>query len=160
MGIIEKRLNDLGLVLPDPSTPGGNYVSCNVRGNIAWIAIQFPIKNGEFFYQGRLGEEIDTDAGYRAMRMCGLNVLAQVNKHLDFSQLDGLNHIDIFYRGTPVWDDAPLVANGASDLFADVLGDKGQHTRAIIGVETLPRHFSVGLTASFTLRRRIPWIFS
>ena len=146
------KLNNLGLKLPEISTPGGNYVSVNVRENVAYIAIQFPILNEEFKYQGRLGNELTTDDGCKAMELCALNVLAQIDKKIGFDRLIGLNHIDAYFQSGENWDDSPKVVNGASDLFVKVLGDKGQHSRAIFGVEKLPRNFSVGLTASLTIK--------
>ena len=139
------------LSLPDISTPGGNYVSVNIRGNTAFIAIQFPIRNEEYLFLGRLGHEVSTPEGYEAMQLCALNVLAQVNAKIGFDKVLGLNHIDIYYQSDEDWDDAPVVANGASDLFKNILDEKGTHTRSIVGVHKLPRNFSVGLTASFTL---------
>lgn len=147
----KENLKQLGLTLPMVSTPGGSYVSVNVRGNIAYVAIQFPILNKEYFYQGRLGSELSTEDGYKAMELCALNVLAQLDKHVGLENIVGLNHIDAYFQSGTDWDDSPIVANGASDLFAKVLGKKGRHTRAIFGVEKLPRNFSVGLTASFTV---------
>ncbi len=137
--------------LPTPSTPGGSYVSVNIRGNIAYIAIQFPILNGEFLYQGRLGDDLTTEEGYKAMEMCALNVLAQAKEKIGFDRLIGLNHIDAYFQAGESWDDSPAVVNGASDLFVKILEDRGRHTRAIFGVDKLPRNFSVGLTASFTI---------
>lgn len=61
---IHEKIKALGLALPEVSTSGGSYVSVNVRGNMAYVAIQFPIKNGTYVYQGRLGNEISTDEGY------------------------------------------------------------------------------------------------
>lgn len=151
MNIIQK-LNVLGLELPQVSTPGGSYVSVNVRGNIAYVAIQFSIVNGEYFYLGRLGNEVNTQDGYNAMQLCALNVLAQVHAKIGFENIEGLNHFDAYYQSADDWDDAPLVVNGASDLFVNVLGDKGVHSRAIFGVHKLPRNFSVGLTATFTIK--------
>ncbi|MCR9173440.1 MAG: RidA family protein [bacterium] len=145
------KLEELGIELPEASTPGGNYVSVNVRGNIAYVAIQFPIKNGEYFFQGRLGNEISTDVGYKAMEMAALNVIAQINQKVGMERVHGLNHIDAYYQSNEEWDEAPIVVNGASDLFVNLLGEKGKHSRAIFGVHKLPRNFSVGLTASFTL---------
>jgi len=145
------KLKELGVKLPEVSTPGGNYVSINVRGDIVYVAIQFPIKNGEYFYQGRLGDEVSTDEGYKAMELCALNVLSQVDKKIGFDKILGLNHIDAYFQSGEDWDDSPTVVNGASDLFTKVLEEKGIHTRAIFGVHKLPRNFSVGLTATFTL---------
>lgn len=148
---MKKILTQLGLSLPEISTPGGNYVSVNIRGNIAYVAIQFPILNGEYKYQGRLGQEISTEDGFKAMELCALNVLAQIENKIGFEKILGLNHIDAYFRSGKNWDESPKIVNGASDLFVKVLGEKGIHSRAIFGVETLPRHFSVGLTTTFTL---------
>ena len=150
----KENLIELGLKLPDASTPGGSYVSVNIRENIAYIAIQFPILNEEFKYQGRLGNEISTEDGFKAMELCALNVLAQVDKKIGFEKIVGLNHIDAYFQSGTDWDDSPIVVNGASDLFVKVLEEKGKHSRAIFGVEKLPRNFSVGLTASFTIETK------
>tara|TARA_A100000171_G_scaffold6203_1_gene4824 strand:- start:7835 stop:8296 length:462 start_codon:yes stop_codon:yes gene_type:complete len=146
-----ENLRNLKLALPEVSTPGGNYTSVNIRANIAYVAIQFPIVGNEYLYQGRLGDNMSTVEGYRAMELCALNVLAQINSKVGFDRLVGLNHIDIYFQAGENWDESPKVANGASDLFVNVLEEKGLHSRAIFGVQSLPRNFSVGLTASFTL---------
>ena len=149
---IKEKIKELELILPNVSTPGGSYVSVNIRGKIAYIAIQFPIINEKYLYQGRLGNEISTDEGYKAMELCALNVLAQVDAKVGFDNIEGLNHIDAYFQSGDNWDDSPIVVNGASDLLVKVLGDKGTHSRAIFGVEKLPRNFCVGLTTSFTLK--------
>lgn len=148
---IKQKLKDLGLELLEASTPGGAYTSVNVRGNIVYVAIQFPIKNGEYLYQGRLGDSITTDDGYKAMQLAALNVITQVEAKVGFDKIEGLNHIDAYYQSNDTWDDAPKVVDGASELFVNVLGEKGVHSRAIFGVHKLPRNFCVGLTTSFTL---------
>lgn len=145
------RLAQLNFQLPDVSRPGGSYQSVNVRGNVAYVAIQFPIWNEEFRFQGKFGDNLTTEDGYKAAALCALNVLAQIESNVGFEQVEGLNHIDVYYVGDGTWDEAPKVVNGASDLFAKVLVDKGKHSRAIFGVAHLPRNFSIGLTASFTL---------
>lgn len=147
----EEKLKELGLVLPEPSTPGGNYKSVNVRGGIAWVAIQFPIQNGAYHYQGILGDEVNTGDGYKAMQLCALNVLAQIYQKVGWENIEGLNHIEAYYRSKVTWDDAPKVVDGASDLFTRVLGEKGTHSRSIIGVSELPRKFCVGLSCHFSL---------
>lgn len=149
----KEKLAELGYKLPNVSTPGGSYVSVNIRENIAYIAVQFPILNEEYLYQGRLGDEISTDDGYKAMELCALNVLAQVDKKIGFDNIVGLNHFDAYFQSGQDWDDAPKIVNGASDLFVKILGNKGEHSRAIFGVHKLPRNFSVGLTASFTIKK-------
>ncbi len=131
----KENLDKFGYRLPDISTPGGSYVSVNVRESIAYIAIQFPILNKEYKYQGRLGDELSTDDGYKAMELCALNVLAQVDKKVGFEKIVGLNHIDAYFQSGESWDESPNVVNGASDLFVKILERKGEHSRAIFGVD-------------------------
>jgi hypothetical protein len=148
---LTERLQQHGLSLPETTSPGGNYVSVNIRGNIAYVAIQLPIRNGEFYYQGRLGAELTTQDGYMAMQMSALNVIALIEKKIGVEKIVGLNHIDAYYQAAPGWDEAPAVVNGASDVLVNVLGEKGTHSRAIFGVDKLPRNFCAGITASFTI---------
>ncbi len=147
----KENLEKLKLKLPEISKPGGSYVSVNIRANIAYIAIQFPILNDDYLYQGRLGSEITTEQGYKAMKLCALNVLAQIENKIGFDKIIGLNHIDAYFQSGDDWDDSPIIVNGASDVFVNVLEEKGKHSRAIFGVDKLPRNFSVGLTATFTI---------
>lgn len=150
--LVRKKLRGLGLQLPEVSTPGGNYLSVTIRGSIAYVAIQFPILNGEYFYLGRLGNDLTTQEGIQAMELCALHVLAQINDKIGFENILGLNRLDAYFQSGKDWDDSPLVVDGASNLFVKVLGDAGLHSRSILGVERLPRNFCVGLTASLTLK--------
>ncbi len=147
-----ESLKELGLTLPKASSPGGSYVSVNIRREVAYLAIQFPIMNDKYLFQGRLGDQLTTDEGYNAMELCALNVLAQIHEKVGFENIIGLNHIDAYFQSGTDWDDSPIVVNGASDLFLKVLGEQGTHSRAIFGVDKLPRNFSVGLTSSFTVK--------
>ncbi len=149
---IKENLAKLNLKLPEVSAPGGNYVSVNIRGAIAYVAIQFPIHNDAYLYLGKLGNEITTEQGYEAMQLCALNVLAHIEKKIGLNNIIGLNHIDAYFQAETDWDDSPIVVNGASDLFAHILEEKGKHSRAIFGVERLPRNFCVGLTTTFTIK--------
>jgi enamine deaminase RidA (YjgF/YER057c/UK114 family) len=148
---IQQQLDKLGLTLPEAPKPGGNYLSVNIRGNIAYIAIQLPKLGDNWIYKGRIGDELTTEDGYKAMQLCALNVLAHINKSIGFENVVGLNHIDAYYQAGEDWDDAPKIVDGASDLFVNVLGEKGRHSRAIFGVHKLPRNFSVGVTCSLTI---------
>ena len=146
------NLKSGGITFGEVPKPGGSYVAVNIRGNIAYVAIQFPIKDNQFFFRGRLGKEVTTEQGCEAAKMAATNVLLQIDKFVGYDRLVGLNHADIYYQVYNDWDEGPKVANGASDLFLNVLGDLGQHTRAILGVERLPRNHCVAITASFTIK--------
>jgi enamine deaminase RidA (YjgF/YER057c/UK114 family) len=142
---------DLGLPVDSTPKPGGSYVSVNVRGSIAYVAIQFPIVGEEYKYLGRFGDTLATQQGYEAAKLTAGNIILQIEKYVGLEDIEGLNHLDIYYQAANGWDEGPKVANGASDLFVELLREKGRHTRAIFGVDALPRNFSVGITASFTL---------
>ncbi len=149
---IERKLQEWQLELPIPSTPGGSYSPVNIRGKVAYIAIQFPIINNALMYTGRFGENLTTEDGYKAMQQAALNVLSQVQDKIGFDKIEGLNHMDAYYQSGENWNEAPQVVDGASDLFLHLLGTKGTHSRAIFGVHKLYGNLSVGITCHFTLK--------
>ena len=149
---IKEKLKELGFELPKVSTPGGNYVSVNIRANIAYIAIQFPIDSGNYLFQGRLGDELSTAQGYQAFELCALNVLAQIETKIGLDNIIGINHLDAYFQAGENWDESPAIINGASDLFVNVLEEKGTHSRAIFGVHKLYGNLSAGITCHFTLK--------
>jgi len=148
---IEQKVNELGLVLPPLSKPGGNYVSIITRGSIAYVAIQLPKDGDNWIYKGRIGAELTAEEGYKAMQLCALNALAHIHHAIGMENIIGINHIDAYYQAAPGWNDSPYIVDGASDLFVQVLGEKGKHSRAIFGVDKLPRGFSAGITCSLTV---------
>ena len=77
------------------------------------------------------------------MQLCAVNVIAQINSKVGFEKVMRLDHIDAYFQAADQWDDAPQVVNRASDLFVNALGEKGVHSRAIFGVDKLPRNFSI-----------------
>jgi hypothetical protein len=95
---------------------------------------------------------LTSEDGYKAMQLCALNVLAHIKKYIGVENIIGFNHMDAYYQASEGWDDAPAIVDGASDLFVNVLGEKGKHSRAIFGVDKLPRNFSAGITCSLTIK--------
>ncbi len=85
------------------------------------------------------------------MQLCALNVLAHIQASIGLENLEGLNHLDAYYQVGDNWDEAPKIVDGASDLFVNVLGEKGRHSRAIFGVDKLPGNYAVGISCSLTL---------
>ncbi len=151
--MIKNKLEQLGLELPGPSVPGEIIPHFTSEAALPMWPFSFRYGAVSTCIRGDWDRTWDTQDGYQAMQLCALNVLAQINQYTTVNQIEGLNHIDAYYQSTESWDEAPLIVNGASDLFVNVLGDKGIHTRSIVGVHTLPRGFSVGLSASLTLRK-------
>lgn len=150
---IRSKIISSGISERSVPNPGGSYIAVNVRGDIAYVAIQFPIDKGDLHYAGKLGAEVSTIEGYQAARIAGMNVLGQIEKHLGFEYIEGLNHIDVYFVASGDWNEAPKVADGASDLFLEILSDAGKHTRAIFGVERLPNFSCIAVTASFTIKK-------
>ena len=150
---IKQKINELGLTLPPVSKPGGNYVAVNIRDNIAYVAIQLPKQGDNWIYKGRVGAELTTIDGYNAMQLCALNVLAHIENSIGWDNIVGLNHLDAYFQAADGWDDSPRIVDGASDLFVNVFGERGKHSRAIFGVEKMARNFSVGITCSWTIKR-------
>src|SRR5687768_5179778 len=95
---IINNLKQLGISFGAIPKPGGSYVVVNVRGNIAYVAIQLPIKDDKFYYIGRLGNDLTTEDGYEAVKMAATNVLLQIDKFVGFSRLVGMNHADLCYQ--------------------------------------------------------------
>src|SRR6185295_88651 len=126
-------------------------IAVNIRANIAYIAIQLPKLGDNWIYKGRIGAELTTEDGYKAMQLCALNVLEHINKSIGVDNIVGMNHLDAYFQAAGDWDESPKIVDGASDLFVHVLGDKGKHSRAIFGVDRLPRNFSAGITCSLTI---------
>lgn len=152
-GSVARQLTDQGIELPAPPAPGGVYDSVRVLGGVAYVAIQFPFVEGKSAFQGRLGQELTTEQGREAARLCALNVLAQLEAAVGLDQVLGLNRIEAQLATVAGWDEFPKVLDGASELFLAALGPEvGRHARALYGVERLPMNQPVALTATFTLK--------
>ena len=141
----EKRLLELGIVLPEGPAPGGNYLSAKAVGNLVYLA--GAISTGaDGVITGSAGADRSIAEGYAAARACGLTQLA-VLKHT-LGSLDKVREIvsvNGYVNAVAGFPDSPAVINGASDLLVAVFGDQGRHVRAAIGVSALPRNALVEL---------------
>ena len=145
---IERALADKGITLPTPAAPAGSYVPVVRSGNLLYIAGQLPMGPDGLQYVGRLGEDISVEDAQKAAELCAVNILAQVKGAA--GSLDAIVRIvklGGFVNSTPAFDAHPKVINGASDLLVAVLGDKGRHARAAVGVSNLPFGASVEIEA-------------
>ena len=141
---ILERLAALGLALPDAPKAVAAYVPVRVSGSTAHVAGQVPIVDGRVVSPGRLGAEVRLDDGAAAARQAALQVLAALREALGgFARLRGIAQVTVYIAATPEFVDHPKVANGASELFVEVLGDAGRHARAAVGMASLPLGASV-----------------
>ena len=150
-GTVEKRLAELGIVLPEPVAPVANYVPFVRTGNFMVVSGQLCLDaEGKLVAKGQLGGGVSIDAGIKAARACAINVLAQLKAALgDLDKIARVVRLGGFINSAPGFPDGPKVMNGASDLMVAVFGDKGRHARTTIGVAALPLDAAVEVEAAF-----------
>ena len=153
-GTVEARIRELGIELPEPSTPGANYVPFVRDGNTILITGQLSQWNGERRFIGKVGREFDLDAGREAARLAALNVVAHLRAALegDLDRVARCLRIAVYVNSDPDFHGQSQVANGASDLFMDLFGDAGRHTRMAIGVAALPYNVAAEVEGAFSVR--------
>lgn len=142
---IEEKLKELNIELPTAVNPQASYISCVTVGNLVYVSGQGTMFNGERKYCGRVGREVSPEDAYKAARICGLNVLAQLNHYLgSLDKIKKVVNLRGFVNSDLEFFAQPAVINGASDLMVEVFGDDiGKHTRTAIGVCCLPNNISV-----------------
>jgi len=146
---IEERLSQMGIALPEAAAPAANYLPWRRHGDLLFISGQLPLKDGKLAFAGKLGAGIDVAAGQEAARLCAINVLAQAKAGLegDLERLGALLKITGFVASAPDFTEQHLVVNGASDLLAEALGERGRHARAAVGMACLPLDAAVEVEA-------------
>lgn len=147
---IEKRLSDLGITLPVPAAPAANYVPFVRTGNLLFPSGQLPMKDGKLAVAGLLGRDVDVATGQEAARICAINILAQAKAALgDLEKIRRLVKLNVFVASAPDFTEQHIVGNGASDFLAEVLGERGKHARAAVGMAALPFGAAVEVDAIF-----------
>ncbi len=148
---VEKKLQEMGLALPDSSPPVANYVPFVRSGALLFVSGQISMDADGNLITGKLGAELDVNAGAAAARRCALSLLAQVRAGCDgdFGRLVRVVKLVGFVNSTPDFTDQPKVINGASDLLVSVLGDAGRHARSAISAGALPLNVAVEIEGMF-----------
>lgn len=151
---IDARLAELGIELPEVSAPLASYVPVMVHGDLAFVSGQLPFIDGELV-TGTLGKDVELDRAIAAARACGLMILAQLRQEIgSLDPVERIVKLGGFVASTPDFTDQHKVVNGASDLMAEVFGDKGRHARAAVGVPSLPVGAAVEVDAVIALGPR------
>ena len=152
--MIDERLKELGIELPEAAAPVANYVAALRSGNQLFISGQLPLKDGKPLATGHLGGDVSVEDGAAAARQCGLNILAQAKAALngDLDRIERCVKLVGFVSSRPDFTGQPPVVNGASDLMVEVLGEKGRHARSAVGVAVLPLNVAVEVEAIFEIR--------
>ncbi len=149
------RIAELGLELPPAPVPVASYIPVRVAGTTAYIAGQVPFVDGAVGFAGRLGDPatpVTVEQAARGARLAALQVLSVLRDALgSFEPLAGIAQVTVYVASAPDFVDHPQVANGASDLLVDVLGEAGRHARAAVGTSSLPLGASVEVAATAVL---------
>ena len=148
---IAQRLAELGLELPAAAAPVASYQPVVIHGGMAYLSGQLPFIDGSLV-TGKLGADVSLERGIEAARACGLMILAQLSAAGVLERVERVVKLGGFVASTPDFTDQPKVANGASDLMAQVFGEAGKHARSAVGVPVLPLDAAVEVDAIFALR--------
>ena len=151
MGDVSARLSELGIVLPSIASPSGNYIPYRFAGNLLFVSGQIPRIDGVEHFAGDVGQDVSLEEGYQAARLCALNILARVNDALDgdLDRVVACVQVRGFVNAQADFKGHPAIVDGASDLFVEILGEKGRHVRTALGAGSLPRGSSVEVDAVF-----------
>jgi enamine deaminase RidA (YjgF/YER057c/UK114 family) len=150
-GTIDKKLAELGVVLPTPASPVANYIPFVRVGTLLFVSGQICLDaQGKLVAKGKLGGGVSVEDGQKAAHACAVNVLAQVKAALgDLDKVARVVRLGGFINSDPAFLDGPKVMNGASDLMVAVFGDKGRHARTTVGVAVLPADAAVEVEGVF-----------
>lgn len=153
MAKIEEKLKELGLELPEAPKPQAEYVPAKRVGELVFVSGQVPTRKGQLIYQGKVGAERTLNEGQEAARLCALNALAVVKSVVgSLDQIEEIVQLRGFVNCTPEFTQQPEVINGASELLVKLLGERGRHARAAVGVSSLPRNATVELEMMVRVR--------
>lgn len=151
---INRRLEELGLTLPKASAPFASYLPYVVSAGQVFVSGQLPFISGQPSHQGIVGDTVDLATAQEAAKNCALNILAQVNVAVegDASRIVRCVKLGAFIASTSDFTDQPKVANAASELMVNVLGDKGRHARSAVATPALPLNACVEIDAIFEIQ--------
>lgn len=154
MGRTTERLAAMGIELPASVAPVANYVPARIVGSLLYLSGQIPMMDGSLCATGSVPSSVDVETATAAARQCAINVLAAASEALDgdLDRIDCIVQVRVYVACEPGFTQQSTVANGASDLLAEVLGDAGRHTRVAIGSVALPMGATVEVEALMALR--------
>ena len=136
--MIEEKIEELGIKLPDPPTPAGSYVPTVRTGKLIYISGQIPMEEGKVVFTGKVSDE-NLETAQKSARMCAINILAQIKREIgDLDKVSKIIRLSGFVNSVPEFSQQPKVINPASDLMFEIFGEKGKHSRIAVGVASLP----------------------
>ncbi|MEQ8350359.1 MAG: RidA family protein [Leptospiraceae bacterium] len=150
--MIQEKLKELGLELPVVNPPVASYLPAKRSGNLVYVSGQLPVRDGKLVLMGQLKTDDDVEAAQAAMAQCFLNGLAAFTTVAELNSIKQLIRLGAFVSSSPEFHGHHIVANGASNLAQQILGDAGIHSRAAVGVSALPLNAAVELELLFEVQ--------
>ncbi len=136
--MIEEKLKLSGIKLSNPPTPAGSYVPGIKTGNLLFISGQIPMEEGKVMFTGKVSDD-NLETAQKSAKMCAINILAQIKRELgNLDKVSKIVRLSGFVNSVPEFSQQPKVINTASDLFFEIFGEKGKHSRIAVGVASLP----------------------
>jgi enamine deaminase RidA (YjgF/YER057c/UK114 family) len=153
MSVIETKLAELGVTLPDAPAPAANYVPYVIVGDMVYVSGQISATS-DGLITGKLGADVDVEAGANAAKACAISLLAQLKAACDgdIDRLVRVVKLVGFVNSTADFTDQPKVINGASDFMVEALEDAGRHARSAVSAASLPLGVAVEIEAIFQIK--------
>ena len=146
----ERRLLDLGIVLPNAPHPLGAYVEAVQTGSLLFLSGMLPVKDGKLQSIGRLGKDLDESAGRDALRTATLNALSAAKAHVgSLDRVTRVVSVRVYLATEGDFYNQPIVADAASELLRDVFGEDKMSVRSVLGITALPLGAPVMLEVTF-----------
>ena len=146
--IVENRLQEMGIALPEMSAPKALYVPVVQTGKLCFVSGQIPMLDGKVLYTGKVGGSRTLEEGQEAAKVCAINILAALRAHLgDLDKIVRIVKLQAFVSSTTDFMQQHIVVNAASQLLYDALGEKGHHARTAVGTNQLPMDVTVEIEA-------------
>lgn len=137
--MIDERLKEIGIKLPDPPKPAGSYIPVVVVGNLAFVSGQIPMRDGKVIFTGKVPTQKTVEDAQDASRLCTVNILAQLKANLgNLDRIMRIVKVSGFVNSTQEFTEHPKVINAASDMLYKIFGERGKHARIAVGVSSLP----------------------
>ncbi len=145
---IEKRLEELGIVLPKATAPAANYVNAVLTGDLLFLSGKGPYKPDGTLHTGIVGQDVTVEDAYQHARLTGLHLISTMQAELgDLDRVVRVVKVLGMVNAVPGFTQQPEIINGCSDLFVEVFGDRGRHARSAVGFGSLPRNITVEIEA-------------
>lgn len=142
--MIEEQLKQLNIALPTPPRPAGSYIPVATSGKLAYVSGQIPIQDGKVAFTGKVPSERSIEDAQKAAKICAINILAQLKANLgSLDKITKIIRVSGFVNSTPDFTEHPKIINAASDLFFEIFGEAGKHSRIAVGVASLPLNSTV-----------------